>query len=273
MAKQASQEKHQKHDRQVDAEKQPILSHLMALRSVLIVSLGAVAVGFLIAYYAFLTPLMNFITKPITDRGIVIIYTAVSEALTTQLKVSLMAGVVLASPVIFYKLWSFFKPALYEHEIAIFRMLFFVALFLFLLGVVFCYFFVYGLAVDFFLVAGEDLATPMLSIDKYVGFQFSFLLPFGVAFELPVAIYIAASMGWTNYAKLAKTRRYVLLGLAVIAAILTPPDVVSQIMLLIPMYLLFELGIQVSRFVKPRRRNEEEKESSGQALPREGASS
>ena len=164
MAKQASQEKHQKHDRQVDAEKQPILSHLMALRSVLIVSLGAVAVGFLIAYYAFLTPLMNFITKPITDRGIVIIYTAVSEALTTQLKVSLMAGVVLASPVIFYKLWSFFKPALYEHEIAIFRTLFFVALFLFLLGVVFCYFFVYGLAVDFFLVAGEDLATPMLSI-------------------------------------------------------------------------------------------------------------
>ena len=134
MAKQASQEKHQKHDRQVDAEKQPILSHLMALRSVLIVSLGAVAVGFLIAYYAFLTPLMNFITKPITDRGIVIIYTAVSEALTTQLKVSLMAGVVLASPVIFYKLWSFFKPALYEHEIAIFRTLFFVALFLFLLG-------------------------------------------------------------------------------------------------------------------------------------------
>ena len=80
-------------------------------------------------------------------------------------------------------------------------------------------------------------------------------------------------MGCTNYAKLAKTRRYVLLGLAVIAAILTPPDVVSQIMLLIPMYLLFELGIQVSRFVKPRRRNEEEKESSGQALPREGASS
>ena len=158
----------------MDAEKQPIRSHLMALRSVLIVSLGAVAVGFLIAYYAFLTPLMNFITKPITDRGIVIIYTAVSEALTTQLKVSLMAGVVLASPVIFYKLWSFFKPALYEHEIAIFRTLFFVALFLFLLGVVFCYFFVYGLAVDFFLVAGEDLATPMLSIDKYVGFQFSF---------------------------------------------------------------------------------------------------
>ena len=96
MAKQASQEKHQKHDRQVDAEKQPILSHLMALRSVLIVSLGAVAVGFLIAYYAFLTPLMNFITKPLTDRGIVIIYTAVSAALTTQLKVSLMAGVVLA---------------------------------------------------------------------------------------------------------------------------------------------------------------------------------
>ncbi len=261
MAKREAKEKRQKHDAQVDAAKQPILSHLMALRSVLLVSLGAVAVGFLVAYYAFLTPLMNFITKPITDRGIVIIYTAVSEALTTQLKVSLMAGVVLASPVIFYKLWSFFKPALYEHEIATFRTLFFVALVLFLVGVVFCYIFVYGLAVDFFLVAGEDLATPMLSIDKYVGFQFSFLLPFGVAFELPVAIYIAASMGWVTYAKLAKTRRYVLLGLTVLAAILTPPDVVSQVMLLIPMYLLFELGIQVSRFVKPRRRSQEEEEA------------
>ena len=242
-----------RHDRQVDAERQPLLYHIMALRRVLVVSLAAVAVGFLVAFYFFITPLMDFLTQPIEARGVQIIYTAVSEALSTQLKVALMAGAVLASPVVFYELWSFFKPALYDHEIAAFRLIFFSALVLFLLGIVFCYNVVYGLTLDFFLIAGENLATPMLSIDKYVGFLFSFLLPIGVAFELPVALYFTTRMGWTTYAKLARSRRYVLLAIVIVAAILTPPDVVSQIMLSVPMYALFEIGLQVSRFVKPRR--------------------
>lgn len=258
MAKKDTEKKHQKHDRQVDIERQPLLYHIAALRRVLIVSLIAVAVCFLATFYFFITPLMNFITSPIQARGIQIIYTAVSEALTTQLKVALMAGLVMASPVIFYQLWMFFKPALYENEIVAFRALFFVALILFLTGVLFCYNYVYGLAVDFFLIAGEDLATPMLSIDKYVGFLLSFVLPFGLAFELPVILYIAARMGWTNYSKLAKARRFVILGIVVVAAVLTPPDVVSQIMLSVPLYLLFELGLQISRFVKPRKKKEAE---------------
>ena len=165
---------------------------------------------------------------------------------------SLVVGVILVSPFIFYQLWAFIKPALYDNEIRLFRGLFFLALGLFLLGIVFCYRFVYGLAINFFLVAGEDLATPMLSIDKYVGFLFSFVLPFGVVFELPIAIFMAARMGWVSYDKLRSWRKFVFFGIFVFAAILTPPDIVSQVMLGVPMYLLFEVGVQVARFTKPR---------------------
>lgn len=248
-------------DAGVNEEKQPLLTHLMALRKVLVCCAIAVIVGFVAAFYLFCSPLMQFITEPIVSRGVTIIYTAVSEALTTQLKVSLVAGVVLVSPFIFYQLWMFVKPALYENEIRTFRALFFLALLLFLLGVVFCYRYVYELAINFFLVAGEDLATPMLSIDKYVGFLFSFVLPFGVVFELPVGIYMATRMGWVDYQKLTGYRKFVVLGIAVLAAVLTPPDIVSQTMLGVPMYLLFEVGIQVSRFTKSRRAPQESGEN------------
>lgn len=245
------------HNSAVDSEKQPLLTHLMALRTLLMHCGIAILVGFIVAFYFLCTPLMNFITAPIDARGIQIIYTAVSEALTTQIKVSFVAGVIVVSPYLFYQLWAFVKPALYDNEIRLFRVLFVIALALFLAGIVFCYQYVYSLALNFFFVAGEDLATPMLSIDKYIDFLFGFILPFGIVFELPVAIYMFARIGWVNYEMLSSSRRYVILAIAIIAAILTPPDVVSQTMLAAPMYLLYELGVQVSRFTKPRERVEE----------------
>lgn len=241
------------HDESVNTNIQPLMVHLLAVRKLLINCAIAVVVGFVVAFYFLCTPLMNFIIAPIEARGVTIIYTAMSEAFTTQLKVSLIAGVLIVSPFIFYQIWAFVKPALYENEIRLFRLMFFLALCLFLLGVVFCYRYVYGLAINFFLIAGEDLATPMLSIDKYVNFLFSFLLPFGVVFELPIGIYMATRMGWVDYKKLSRWRKYVFFGIFVLAAILTPPDVVSQIMLGVPMYVLFEIGVQVSRFTKNRR--------------------
>ena len=241
------------HDENVNANAQPILSHLMAMRKLVVSCLIAVLVGFVGAFYFLCTPLMNFIMSPIEARGIQIIYTAMSEALTTQLKVSLMAGVVCVSPFIFYQIWAFIKPALYDNEIRLFRSMFFIALFLFLLGIFFCYNYVYELAINFFLVSGEGLATPMLSIDKYVSFLFSFILPFGVVFELPIAIYMATRMGFVSYEGLARNRKYVFFGIFVLAAILTPPDVISQIMLGLPMFVLYEVGVQVSRFTKNRR--------------------
>ena len=251
--KKKNTEKADKRRKSVNAEVQPLLYHLMALRRLLTACVIAVLVGFVASFYLLCEPLMHFITSPIEARGVSIIYTAVSEALTTQIKISLVAGVVVVSPFLFYQIWSFIKPALYDNEIRVFRLLVGIALVLFLSGITFCYRYVYGLALNFFLVAGEDLATPMLSIDKYVGFLFSFILPFGVVFELPIAIYMATRMGWVDYQTLAGGRKYVFLGIFVLAAILTPPDVVSQVMLGVPMFVLYEIGVQVSRFTKNRR--------------------
>ena len=239
----------------VDHEKQPLLAHLNALRKLLMHCGIAILAGFIGAFYFLCDPLMQFIINPITSRGIDIIYTAVSEALATQLKVSIVAGIVVVCPYLFYQIWLFIKPALYEKEIRLFRILFFIALFLFLAGIAFCYQYVYTLALNFFFVAGENLATPMLSIDKYINFLFGFLLPFGIVFELPVAIYMLTRVGWVDYKKLSASRKFIFFGIFVLASILTPPDVVSQCMLGLPMYLLFEVGIQVARFAAPRKKD------------------
>jgi len=228
--------------------------HLMALRKVIIVCIAAVGVAFLAAFYFIIEPLMKWITAPIEARGVEVIYTAVSEALTTKLKVSLVTAVVLAFPVIIWQIWRFIKPALYPKERRSFRLFFFFALVLFLVGIVFCYASVFFLAIDFFMVSGENLATPLLSLDKYVNFLFGFLLPFGVAFMLPVFIYITTRIGLTTPEMLSKARKFVILGIFILAAILTPPDVVSQVMLGIPMLALYEVGILVSRLVKKQQR-------------------
>lgn len=228
--------------------------HLLALRKVIVVCLVAVGVCFLAAFYFIIDPLMKWITAPIEARGVQVIYTAVSEALTTKLKVALVTAVVLAFPVIIWQIWEFIKPALYPKERRSFRIFFFFALLLFLTGIVFCYASVFFLAIDFFMVSGEDLATPMLSLDKYISFLFGFLLPFGVAFMLPVFIYITTRVGLTTPEMLASKRKYVILGIFVLAAILTPPDVVSQVMLGLPMLALYEVGILVSRLVKKKER-------------------
>lgn len=249
-------QKTSQHDLEVESKTGSLMEHLLEFRQLLIFIAVSIIVGFVVSFYFLRTPVMDFIIAPIEGRGIQVIYTAVSEALTTQFKVSLVLGVVLASPFIVWRLWRFIKPALYDNEIRMVRRLFVLALFLFLLGIVFCYRYVYNLAIDFFLVAGEDLAVPMLSIDKYVSFLFSFLLPFGIVFELPVALYIAAHMGWVKYETLAKGRKYVFFGIFVLAAILTPPDVISQIMLGVPMYVLYEVGVQVVHFTKPGRKKD-----------------
>ena len=239
-----------------EQNKQPLGEHLVAMRRLLLRSVAAIGIGFLAVFYVAVDPLMSLITGPIVERGITVIYTEMSAALMTKLKVAFIAGAVAASPYVFWQIWSFIKPALYAHEIKAFRLTFGAAVALFLLGVAFCYAAVYFLAVDFFLVAGENLATPMLAIDKYVSFLFGFVLPFGLAFELPVALYITTRMGLTNYAMLASKRKFVILAVVVIAAFLTPPDVVSQIMLSIPILLLFEVSLLICRVVRPKENSE-----------------
>ena len=231
----------------------PLLTHLLELRRVFVICLASVSVAFCLIFGFLIDYLMLWITRPIQAKGIQIIYTTMSEAFITKFKVAVIASVVVSSPVIIWQIWSFIKPGLYPNERKNCRVLFFIALVLFLAGVFFCYEAVYWLAVDFFLIQGTGLATPLLSLDKYVGFLFSFVLPFGCAFQLPVALYLTTRIGLTNYHMLASTRKYVLLAIFTIAAILTPPDVVSQVALGIPLYALYEIGIQVSRLTRKRR--------------------
>ena len=233
-----------------------LMEHLMALRKVLVISAGAILAAFLLVFYFASDYLMSLITGPIAARGIEIIYTAMSEALMTKIKVALIAGVVAASPVVVWQVWSFIKPALYEAEIRAAKLLFVVILLLFLLGVVFCYVAVYLLTVEFFIAMGGDLVQFRLSIAEYVDYLFGFVVPFGLAFELPVALYITTRLGLTNYQMLASKRKYIILAVTIIAAVLTPPDVVSQVMLIIPILLLFEAGLLVTRFVKPKKAEE-----------------
>ena len=237
---------------QEQENKQPLGEHLVALRKILLRSVAAIGIAFVGVFYLAIDTLMGFITGPIVERGITVIYTEMSAALMTKLKVAIIGGAVLASPYVFWQIWSFIKPALYAHEKRAFRLTFGAAVVLFLMGVAFCYAAVYFLAVDFFLVAGEELATPMLAIDKYVSFLFGFVLPFGLAFELPVALYITTKMGLTNHQMLASKRKFVILAVVVIAAFLTPPDVVSQIMLSIPILILFEVSLLICKVVRPK---------------------
>ena len=239
------------HDANVEDSKEGLLEHLLELRKTVVHIVIAVLIGVVAAFYFLTTPLMNFILEPIQTRGIQVIYTALSEAFTTQIRVAIVAGVVIVSPYVVWQIWCYIKPALYDHEIRLFRRLFFLALILFLLGIFFCYNYVYGLAINFFMVSGEGLATPMLSIDKYVSFLFSFLLPFGIVFELPIAVFMLSKKGLVTYRQLCSWRKYIFFGIFILAAVLTPPDVISQVMLGLPMYALFEIGVQVSRFTKP----------------------
>ena len=241
-----------------EQNQQTVGEHLIALRKILLRSAAAIGIAFLVVFYVAIDHLMGFITGPIVERGITVIYTEMSAALMTKLKVAFIAGIVVACPYVFWQIWTFIKPALYAHEKRAFRLTFAATVFLFLLGVVFCYAAVYFLAVDFFLIAGEDLATPMLAIDKYVSFLFGFVVPFGLAFELPVALYITTKMGLTNHQMLASKRKFVILAVVVIAAFLTPPDVVSQIMLSIPILLLFEISLLICKVVKPNTQQENE---------------
>lgn len=249
--------KNTNHDVEVESKKTTLLDHLNALRKLLTQAAITMLAGFVIAFYFICKPLLNFIIQPIQSRGIEIIYTAVSEAFSTQLRISIVSGIILVSPVLVYLVWRFIRPALYDREIQLFRIMFFLIVILFLIGVVFCYTYVYGLAINFFIISGENLATPMLSIDKYISFLFAFLLPFGVIFEMPVVIYLLTRTGLVNYESLAKSRRFVVFGIFVAAAILTPPDVISQIMLGIPMYVLYEISVQIARITKKKNREQD----------------
>ena len=246
-------------DNQQNAEldKQTLLQHLRALRSVFVVSLLSILVCFVIVFLAFSEELILFLSRPLVERGVDIVNIGLAEVFISQMRVSFVAGCILASPVVFWKIWAFLKPALFPKERYIFSVVFFVTMFLFVLGVMFAYFWVFNITVNFFLVVGQNVAIPQISLDMYLQLMFNFIIPFGIAFQFPVVIFFLHRMGIVTIEALQKRRKYIFFGMFVMATLLTPPDPLSQIMLAAPLYFLYEISIIVLKFTGKREVKEE----------------
>ena len=241
-------------------KRQMITEHLLAMRHMIVIIVGALFLSFLLIFYLFIDPLVHFVLQPVYARGIDVIATRVSESLMMKFKTALVAAAVVSMPVTIWQIWEFVSPALYKKERKVFLGVFLAMIGLFFVGVAFPYVVVFPLAVDLFYEASAGVATPMWSVEEYFNFTLSFVLPFGLMFELPAVIYMLARHGKVTGKGMGEKRKFFILGAAVAAAILTPPDVVSQILLLLPMLALYEISALIARTVKPLPPKEEAEE-------------
>ncbi len=241
-------------------EKLPFTTHLEELRTRLIRIAIAVGVGFVITYF-FSEDLFKLLMAPLLKTmppESTLIFTGIAEAFFTYLKVALVAGVFLASPVIFYQIWLFIAPGLYTEEKLLLIPATISSAFFFVGGALFGYYLVFPLGFKYFLSFATDMIKPMPSVKEYFSFSVKLLFAFGLTFELPLFIFILARLGIVDYKMLSAYRKYALLLVFTAAAVITPPDVLSQLMLAFPMLLLYELGIIVARLFGKKKVKKEE---------------
>lgn len=228
-----------------EEEKSPFTEHLGELRDRLIRSFIAVGVGFVIAY-CFKERLFDILTAPLITamgEGQKMIFTGLPEAFFTYLKVSLLTGVILATPVLFYEFWMFVSPGLYRKEKRFVLPVVILSIFFFCVGSSFGYFIVFPYGFQFFLGFSSDTIQAMPSMKEYLGFASKMLLAFGFVFELPLVLTFMARMGLVSVEFLKKNRKYAILVFFTGSALITPPDVVTQIMMAIPLMILYEISI------------------------------
>ncbi len=244
-----------------DEKYAPMLEHLDELRTRLVRCVLALLLGMVICLALFQQQLTDIIMGPFMLLEQNMVYTAFAEGFLFQLKIALLGGCVLASPVIIWQIMRFILPALYSNEKKVFFIMTFFGIVLFVGGVCFGYFLVLQPVMETLIrLAGTEL-TPMITASSYMSFVLGFLIPFGLVFEIPMVVYFLTMVGIINPTMLTKNRKYVLLVVLVLAAMLTPPDIVSQLCLAAPMMLLYEVGIQISRFVYKRKQKKEAKKS------------
>lgn len=227
----------------------PFTSHLAELRSRLLKSVLAVAVAFF-ACFAFADDIFAVLTAPLRRlniRGLQLIGTAVTEAFFTKMKVSFAAAVILSSPILLWQLWQFIAPGLYEHEKRYTRSFVSVGSIFFIAGAAFCYFIVIQQGLRFLLTRYEVIdIQPLLQIGDYLSLVSRLVLAFGTMFEMPVLAFFLARVGIIDHRLLIRHSRYALLAIALFAAVLTPPDLVAQIFMMVPLMLLYGLSIAVA---------------------------
>lgn len=249
--------------------KQALIEHLNELRKTLIYCVISLVICFVLVFALFCDPLMDILLAPIRQLGVELVYTTLTEVWTVKIKVSFIAGFVLSFPVISFFFWRFLRPALYANEKKMFAVVYFTSLFLFIVGVCFAFIAVLGLSINFFISFGSGTAEPMLSISKVVSYMMSFIIPFGLVFLLPLIVYVLTKIGVMSPAVLVKSRKYVIVILAVLAAVLTPPDIVSQLLLLFPMLLLWEISVIIAKRVKKNKDRREAAETADAGMENE----
>ncbi len=241
-------------------DKQPFMSHLEELRKRLIYAAIAIGVGFA-ACYAFAEKLFVVLVAPlkaVMPEGDHLIFTNLPEMFFTYLKVSFLAGILLVAPFIFYQLWMFIAPGLYQREKKYVVPFVVASTILFVGGSLFGYFIVFPFGFKFFVSFSNEYVKALPSVKQYFSFAIKLLFAFGVVFELPVVIFFLAKMGVVTADLLKKKRKYAILMTFVIAAILTPPDVVTQCMMAGPLIILYEIGIIVARIAQKSKKSEED---------------
>lgn len=239
------------------------ISHLIELRNRLVKSAVAVLVVFGILFIVWPGPaaIYDFLARPMMESlpaGAKMIATGVITPFLVPMKVTLLVAFVLALPWVLYQVWAFVAPGLYAHEKKLVAPLVISSSVLFIAGVAFCYFFVFGKVFKFINDFAPKSITVAPDIENYLDFVMTMCLAFGVTFEVPVVVVVLVRMGLVSVEKLKAIRPYVIVGAFVVAAIVTPPDIASQLFLAIPMCLLFEIGLLVAPlFVKATQAPEE----------------
>jgi sec-independent protein translocase protein TatC len=244
---------------EIDKE-QSFISHLIELRDRLLRIFAGVLVIFIVLF-PFANPLYSLLAGPLTKHlpeGSSMIAIEVASPFLIPFKMVLLLSVVLAVPFILYQVWAFIAPGLYRHERRLVFPLLISSTLLFYIGMAFAYFVVFPLVFGFFTSVAPEGVAVMTDIGKYLDFVILIFLAFGVAFEVPIVTVVLVRMGLASAESLAKKRPYVIVAAFVVGMFLTPPDVVSQIMLAIPIWLLFELGLFFSRFMLVRKNEAEE---------------
>jgi sec-independent protein translocase protein TatC len=233
-----------------------LISHLLELRDRLIRAMVAVALAFIPCMF-YSNQIFTFVATPLKEKlpkGTQLIATTVMSPFTTPFKLSLFVAVFIAMPFIIYQLWAFVAPGLYRHEKRFAVPLLMSSIVLFYVGVVFAYFFVFPVMFQFFAATTPHGVAMMTDITAYLDFVLTMFLAFGAAFEVPIAVVLLVLTGVVKLENLKKNRGYVLIGIFIVAALLTPPDAVSQCIMAIPMYLLYEGGLLMAGILSRMRR-------------------
>src|SRR5262245_1341739 len=238
-------------DEAPDAPQETFISHLIELRSRLLRAIVAVFVV-LVVLFPWAKEIYGALAQPllrVLPHGATMIATDVTGTFLVPLKVTLMAAFLIALPYVLYQAWAFVAPGLYQHEKRLVLPVLVSSFLFFFVGMAFAYFFVFPIAFGFFANYAPAGVQMMTDIDKYLSFVLTMFIAFGVTFEVPVVVIVLVRLRMVSLEKLRSIRSYVIVGAFVVGAVFTPPDVVSQLLLAVPLWLLYELGILLARFM------------------------